>query len=323
MIVFFTYANCTHCNNFRGSDGRPSDERQWNSGYIRKLLTGSNTSVLERKLKCSRIINIHDTISGNKVENIGEFNIHCLIPSDINIYPDLFNDLMEDNPSIIGDSILRISIKRILGNDRVNIKVEIDGNEDDFRCSQIEELVWNFFLWDRIPIEFHDLRLLFMNGQNFSLDDAVSKKFKDDPFYGVLRRDFNKFLSNYLEFDNIIKTRFDYSWFIQTFFPARLREIELFYPTWMLILPSEWAGGFGGRNKVYAKIKNVKTDLMGERFISRKMFNETMEDLIEQYYAGRLFLKYSDVLQGHGPAVQLEKKKNVTFAIDKNETKLI
>ena len=111
--------------------------------------------------------------------------------------------------------------------------------------------------------------------------------------------------------------RFDYSWFLDTFFPSRLREIEIFYPTWMLILPSEWSNGFGGQNKVYAKIKGVKTDLLGERYISKKMFNETIEDLIEQYYAGRLFLKYSDVLKSQGP-IEIKPKKNVTFAIGKN-----
>ena len=316
MIVFFTYTNCKHCTDFRGFDGRPSDEKNWNSGYIRKLLTGSNSNTDGKKLKCSKIINIHDTISGNKVENIGEFIIYSLIPSDISIYQNFFNDLMEDEPIIIGDSILRVAIKRNIGNNRISISVEIDGNENDSRVSLIEELVWNFFLWNRVPIDFYDLRTMFIRGENFILDDYVSQSFKNDPFYGVLKRDFNKFLSNYLEYDNIIKIRFDYSWFLDTFFPSRIRELEIFYPTWMLLLPSEWSNGFGGQNKVYAKLKGVKSDLIGERYVSKKMFNETIEDLIEQYYSNRLSLKYSSVLKNR--SLELKKQKNVTFSIDNN-----
>lgn len=312
MIVFFTYANCSHCTNFRGSDGRPSDERNWNSGYIRKLLTGSNSSTAGKKLKCSRIINIHDVISGNKVENIGEFIIYSLIPSKISVYPNLFNELMLDENKIIGDSILRVAIKKELANQRIVISVEIDGNENDSRCHLIEELVWNFFLWDRVPIDFYELRKMFMKCENFNLDEHISEEFKDDPFYDVLKRDFNKFLSNYLEFDNIVKMRFDYQWFITTFFPSRLRQLEIFYPSWMLILPTEWCNGFDSQNKVYAKIKDVKTELRGSSYVSRKTFNETIEDLIEQYHAGRLFLKYSDVLKNQD---QISSKKNVTFSI--------
>lgn len=317
MIVFFTYVGCDHCVAFRGKDGRPSDQRNWNSGFIRTLLTGSNEPTLGRKLKCSRIINIHDYISGNKVENISEFIIYSLIPSDITVYPNLFNDLMEDEPTIIGDSILRVAIKRIPGNSLISISVEIDGDSHDSRCQLIEDLVWDFFFWDRIPIEFHDLRIMFSKGQKFDLNSIVSSSFKNDPFFETLKRDFNKFLMNYHEYENIIKLRFDYDWFLQVFFPGRLREIEIFYPTWMLILPSEWCGGFGNENKVYAKIKGVRTDLLGDRFVSKRTLNEKIEDLILQYYSGRLFLKYSDVLKSQGP-IKVGDKKKVTWAIDKD-----
>lgn len=313
MIVFFTCSKCQHCVNFRGSDGRPSDDKQWKSGYIRKLLTGTTGSTKNKKLLCSRIINVHDNTLGAKVENIDEFIIYCLIPSDIRVTEDLFKELMLDNVTIIGDSILRIAIKR-KQDGTMKIIVEIDGNDSDERCEDIEKLVEEYYIWDHVPIEFYNLREHFRSNSKQNFEDIISDKFRNDPFYEVVKKEYKSFKENPELFESFTKYRFDYNWFLDTFFPTRIRELEAFYPTWMLILPTEWGNGIGGVNKVYAKVRIANTMLVGNRFVSRQAIsNETMEDIIQRYYSDKLFLTYSEVLKNQNTT---QNKKQVRFSVD-------
>lgn len=312
MIVFFTCSKCDHCVTFRGTDGRPSEDKSWKSGYIRKLLTGTTGTTRGKKLLCSRIINVHDSTFGAKVENIDEFIIYCLIPSNISVTKDLFKQLMLDKVTIIGDSILRVAIKR-RQDGTIKIIVEIDGNENDERCEAIEKLVEEYYIWDNVPIEFYDLREHFRNRNNQNFEDIISDEFRKDTFYEVVKKEYKEFKENPELFEAFTKYRFNYSWFLDTFFPTRIRDLEAFYPTWMLILPSEWGKGIGGVNKVYAKVKTANSILVGDRFVSRRAINETMEDIIEMYYSGKLFLKYSEVLKNQDNS---QNKKQVRFSVN-------
>lgn len=308
MVVFFTYQNCDHCKAFRGSDGKPNSLREWNSNYIRRLLVNKDPKIL-KKLKCSRIINIHDYTSGAKVENIGEFIIYSMIPSRLVVDGNLFNKLMADEVEIIGDSILRVAIKRNIAYNTIEIEVEIDGNGSDYRCPQIETLVWEFFFWNRVPLDYHKIRDYLLTGRTDNIDLMLSQEFKSSQYYNLIKKEASKIKENYYEYDKIVKEIFDYNWFLDNFFPTRIRELEIFYPTWMLILPSEWSNGFGGRNKVYGKIETVEITLQGDTYKSRRTINENFEDLITQYYSGRLFLTYKENL------AQLDSKKSVKFSI--------
>lgn len=308
MIIFITCSKCDSCRRFRGEDGKPSEGKEWNSNLIRKLLVDNEVRG-KNKMKCSRIINIHDTVFGNKIENIGEFNIYCMIPSDIIVYRDLFFDLMADEPDIFGDSILRVSIVK-RENGTMSISVEIDGNSDDDRCHQIEELVEDFFLWSHIPIEFEELRDFFRKDGDKNIDEIVSEPFKNDEFFPILVKNFQNYINNYTLYENDIKIRYGFNWFLNEFFPSKIRDLESFYPSWILMLPTEWGKGIGGLNPVYGKVKNSDTILIGTRFVSKRSTNETLEDLIKQYYSGRLALTYPEKLK-----LNEKPQKSVRFSI--------
>lgn len=308
MLILITCSKCDSCRRFRGEDGKPSEGKEWNSNLIRKLLVGNSLSG-QRKIQCSRIINIHDIAFGNKVENIGEFNIYCMIPSDIIVYKDLFNDLMADEPNIFGDSILRVSIVR-RENGLMAISVEIDGNSDDERCNQIEELVEDFFIWSHIPIEFEELRDFFRGNSDKSIDEIVNDVLKKDDFFNILSKNYHKYIDNHLLYENDIKMRYGFKWFLDSFFPTKIRDLESFYPSWILMLPSEWGKGIGGIQPVYGKVKNADTILIGTRFVSKRSTNETTEDLIKQYYSERLALTYPEKLK-----LNEKPQKSVRFAI--------
>ena len=82
------------------------------------------------------------------------------------------------------------------------------------------------------------------------------------------------------------------------------------YPSWILMLPTEWGKGIGGLNPVYGKVKNSDTILIGTRFVSKRSTNETLEDLIKQYYSGRLALTYPEKLK-----LNEKPQKSVRFSI--------
>ena len=311
MIVFFTCSQCKACVDFRGYDGKPSDNKPFKTSLIRKLLSGSNESTNGKKLKCSRIINIHDNYFGTKIDNIYEFIIYSLIPSNLVVTDDLIYKLMEDENQIIGDSILRIAIIRNQLNDRMEINVEFDGNENDHRCNQIKELVEEFFIWNHIPIEFKELRDYFRNNSSKNIRQIISDQLREDEFYDVLLREYYNYENNYNNYENDIKNKFDFKWFIKMFFPPKIRDLESFYPSWLLILPSEWGKGISG-DKVYAKVKFCNTILEGTKFSTKKINNETMEDIIIQYYSGRISLNYEESMIN----TQENKTKRVQFSLN-------
>lgn len=307
MIVFFTCAECKSCLDFRGIDGIPSDDKQLNSGLIRNLLSNKK----DKKLNCSKIINIHDGVFGPKVDNIYEFVIYFLIPSNIIINDNFFNDIMNDENNIYGDSILRIAVNRNLVSNFIDIFVSIDGNENDRRCLKIKELVELFFIWNMIPKEFDDLRLFFRQKTNLTIENIITNELRNDSFFNILSEKYFDFMNNPFLYENEIRNRFDYDWFLAIFFPSRIRELEIFYPSWILMVPSEWGKGIGGNSRVYGKVRMCKSILSEEKFITKKINNETMEDLITQYYAGRLKLIYEELLQ-----TNFDNKKKVSFNLE-------
>ena len=319
ILIFVTSSGCDHCRTFRGIDGKPSDEKQWCSSLIREYLTGTRGSCIGRKLLCSKIIEIHDYTLGPSIDNIEEFNIYAMIPPDIRIDDDFINEILADDNQIIGDSILRISIRRKL-DDRIIVEIEIDGDGEDRRCEYIKELVENFFIWDRVAIEFSNLRKYFRDNTSITFEECCTDSLKRDPIYQTILKKHNTYCDDYIEFDNDLRGRFTYGWFISKNYPTRLREIEAFYPSWILVLPSEWKNGLDGKSKVYGKVKNVTTTLQGTRYISRPIKQERVQDIITQYYAGRLSLTYSDSLtdQSRNSEVQSQKSGILNISLDSN-----
>jgi hypothetical protein len=305
MIIFTTCKECKGCTAFRG-DGNLSDDQPWNAAFVRKLLLDGSG----KKLKCLRIINIHDSDFGAELIHIKEFNLYHMIPSDLVVTPDFFNFIMSDNNPYVGDSILRVSL--IKNNDMtIGISVNIDGNSTDRRCEDIKSLVSDFFFWKHIPVEFENLRKYFQAVHNNkpveNLENLVTDELKDDMFFDTLIKDYYIFCKDPSIYENLIINRFDYNWFLETFYPRRLRELEIMYPSWMLILISEWKKGLHTNDPVYAKIACCKSTLSGNQFITKKAGFEKIEDLIIQYHSGRLPLTYE------GTLLQ-QKPKSVTFA---------
>lgn len=303
MILFMSYAGCEACRNFRGIDGKPSDDKPWNSSLIREYLCGSKGSSYGRKNLCSKIIEIHDFQSGANVNNIEEFNIYTLIPSNVNITSNFMDYILADQKELIGDSILRISIHRKLDN-KIGIDVEIDGYQDDRRCNAIIQEVENYFIWDRIMLDLYHFREHFRNQSLISLNECSNEEVKEDPIYQLIMKNYTLYCKNPNEFDEILRSRYDYDWFINKTFPKRLREIESFYPSWILVLPSEWQKGMDGKTKVYGHIKNATVKLSGNRYVSSLSRQENLVDLIKQYHEGRLSLEYNDVVIEKNNSIQ-------------------
>lgn len=310
MIIFTSCSLCKSCLTFRGQDGRLSDDQSWNSAFVRKCLLDASG----KKLKCLRIINIHDGEFGADISNIKEFNLYHMIPSDLVVTPDFFGLIMSDNNPYIGNSILRVSLVKN-PDMSIGISVEIDGVSDDRRCEEIKSLVNDFFFWSHIPIEFELLREHFHQVHDGkpkeSIENIITDELRDDNFYDILMKEYYLYCRDPMKYERIMKLRFDYGWFLETFFPTRLREIEIMYPSWMLILPSEWKKGLNSNNPIYAKIACCKTELSGNRFTSKKGGYEKIEDLLIQYQSNRLPLTYEGVLLHQ----QKQKPKSVTFSV--------
>jgi hypothetical protein len=319
MIVFFTNERCDHCAKFRG-DGKPSDSQPWNNALIRKYLVNGSSTPTKQSVLASRIIEFHDNRGyGNKIDYIGEINLYSTIPSDVTITSDFFHDVMSDENPLFGSSILRIKLSRDR-NSRVEIEVEIDGNNSDPRCEQIKSQAADFFIWDVIPIEFAIIRGYLLDkitdkDVNFS---EIMESIKGDPLYEIINKEFYNFKRDSIMFDSILLTRFNFSWFLKRFVPERIRDLERYYPTWMLVLPSEWRKGKDNGNKVYAKCVSAKTILEETRYKTVDIGPEKLSDLLTLYWNGRLFLTYEEALLNES-----NKLKRVQFNFGNNKTAFI
>ena len=291
IIVFITCTQCKHCTDFRGSNGKPSeDNKGWNNSLIRGLL------MKDDRLRCSRIINIHDARFGASVENINEFNIYNTIPTDIKIEDDFFKQVMYDDIPFCGDLVLRTSITRNIDN-TINFSVELNGVDVDNRCETIRKQAENYFFWDHIPIEFKELKDFFNGDRSKAIEDIFTDELRDDIYYDNIIREFRNYQIHPEQFEILIRRRYDYTWFIDNFFPKRIRELEAFYPSWILVLPDEWGKGICTNNTVFGKVMQCETNLVGTRFVSRKVEKDSIFDLINKYSAGKIDLKYDDLLK--------------------------
>jgi hypothetical protein len=308
IIVFFTSKKCGICENFRGEDGRPSltKSKKWNNDLIKTLLINKKNP---KTLQVSKIIEIHNYLIGNKIENILEFNIYVLINSKLNIDETLITTLLSDENNVVGDEILRISISRGHNNELL-FSSEINGNSEDFRCNLINFYVKKFFLYNYLPKYLIDCKDHFLNHED-GFDKLYTPEFKKDKvLYDIINKNYYDFKSDPLLFEDLLRNIYNYSWFLANFFPKRIRELETFYPTWMLILPSEWSKGLMG-DKVFCKIKGCKLVLSDGNFVSQNTNPENIEDLIDQYYDGKLSLTYSEVNE----PLNIDKSKKVTFRL--------
>lgn len=298
MLIFTTCKECGACKSFRGPDGKPRDNQPWSASFIRDKLTSNG------KLKALRIINIHDGEFGPNVNHIKEFTIYHMIPPTIRITKDFVEKLLDNPEPYYGTSILRIKLEKNT-NGSIEISVEIDGNPDDHRCPEIVKQIDNYFLWNFIPEVFYKLKLHF-NGILTDNIETIISELEDDPFYNVILKDYYEYQKNPILYEQQVRIRFGFSWFISIFYPERFRDLEAFYPSWTLILPSEWNRGLleqeamrengSSLTPIYAKVVSCKTTLDGTKFKSQKIANENINDCLTQYYAGRLSLTYQEEL---------------------------
>lgn len=303
IITFVTCSKCKHCKDFRGESGKPSDDNSWNNTLIRKLLTKNGV------LRCSRIINIHDERFGANVDNINEFNMYNVLPYNIKIEEDFFKELMYDDVPFIGDMILRTSITRNIDN-TIDISVELNGNCTDPRCEKIKKQAEEYFIWNHIPIEFKEFKDFFYGSRVKSIEDIFTEGLREDEYYDIIIRNFNHYQFQPEEFETLLRRRYDYNWFIDNFFPKRLRELESFYPSWILVLPSEWAKGICTDNSVYGKVMLCETNLVGKRFVSRKVEKDTIFELLDKYSQGKIDLTYEDAF------LRKSNMQKLKFSID-------
>lgn len=302
MLIFTSCSACGACKMFRGPDGKPREDQPWSPEFIRDKLTANG------KLKALRIINIHDGEFGPSISNIREFTLYHMIPSTVLVREDFFAGLLSDPNRYYGNSILRIKLSKTVS-DTVKIEVEIDGVSTDERCDIIAKQVDEYFIWGFIPSEFSRLRNFFNRTSNEKIEDILPD-IRDHPFHEILIKEYDKYYRNPEEFEEQMRMLFGFSWFITLFYPEKFRDLESFYPSWILILPSEWQKGITDQEniresmeekkpplrKIYGKVVNCKTYLDGNRFRSMKSGVENINDCLKQYYEGRLFLTYEEAL---------------------------
>jgi len=311
ILIFVTSKECKVCNDFKGQDGRPSDEKPWCNSLIREYLTGSKYGNNNKKSLCSKLIEITDYRIGPYIENIGEFNIHVMIPDDLTLHDDILYDILADDNKIFGDSVLRISIKKLI-NSEIDITVEIDSNDQDRRCEYLTELCYEYFIWSKIPIDFENMRKHFNNKKSKSFDLCCTNIIVNDPIHKSICENYKMYENDPSEFDILLKRRFNYLWFLNKFYPSKLRELEpQHYPSWIFVLPSVWQNGVNNNSVVFGKVKNCTTKLVGERYKSVLSSQETIQDIIKQYYSGRLPLTYEGYL------LKTKNKYNKNF-VDSN-----
>lgn len=321
MLVFNTSQPCEGCKRVRGPDGTLRDgQKFWNAEFIRGCLLGPN-----KKLKALRIINIHDSETYPSVDHICEFNLYHLIPSSVRVDNEFFEKLMDNPEMYVGDSILKVKLTR--ENDgSTGFYVDIDGNPEDSRCSQILGQVEEFFIWNYVPDEFSRLRSFFRGESREAINDILPD-LRDDPFHDILVKEYNKYVVDPNYYEKQMKVRYGFSWFLDFFYPTRLRELEAYYPNWLIVLPSEWAKGLNDQELVreatlhkndipylkplFGKAVGCDTYMEGTRFRSQKTKNETVNDCLKQYYDGRLFLTYEEVLMNTNGSVVPAMKKFV------------
>lgn len=299
FVIFVTNSNCDHCRKFRGTTGLPDDSRQWNHTYIKKILYGDVTNPKKEDIKVSKIIELHDNRGyGNKINYIGEINIYLSMPIDKQIDDNFINECMSDDCNIFGNAILRISIF-YSHNGFIDFNVRINNVENDKRCQKIKSLLWDFFLWNTLPDEIYLLRCYFMglikNDNNFNINELLSQLVNYD-LYDEILDNFYKYQSSPELFDTRLLTKYNFDWLLSMFLPSRIREIERFYPTWMLVLPSEWDKAKHNNGKLYVKVLNHKTILRGTKYVLEEISKEELTDLISMYWKNRLFLTYEENL---------------------------
>lgn len=307
FVIFVTNANCDHCRKFRGVSGLPITD-SWNNSYIKQILYGDVDNPKKEDLKVSKIIELHDKRGfGNKINYIGEVNIYLSMPINQNIDDDFIINCMSDDCNIFGNAILRISIFYSV-NGLIDFDVRINNVDNDKRCERIKSLLWDFFVWNALPDQVFLLRCYFQkyikNGDELELSDGkmffnintlLSQLVNYELYDSIINR-FHTFESSPASFDSLLLSNYNFDWFLSKFLPSRLRDVERFYPTWMLVLPSEWEKAKYENTKLYVKVLNCKTILQGNKYITVDSTPEKLVDIISMYWKNRLFLTYEENL---------------------------
>lgn len=333
MLIFNTCSKCGACKKVRGQDGKPRDEqRYWSPEFIRNSLIGNGN-----KLKALRIINIHDSELYPSIDHIIEFTMYHMINPNININDSFFSNLMENPDLFVGTSILRTKLQRET-DDSIIFYTEIDGETNNDKCDLINKQVEEYFLWNFIPYEFTRLRSLFRRQSTEKINDILPD-LRDDPFHDILTKEYMRYVNNPDYYEKQIKVRYGFTWFINFFYPERLREVEAFYPSWLIVLPSQWSNGLIDQEmvrealktgsqppqlrQIFAKAVGCDTYMEGNRFRSYKTKMENINDCLTQYYSGRLFLTYEEqILNTKGPIASnikkvTDKESGTTYTIVK------
>lgn len=295
IIIFFTNAQCRHCIDFRGVDGTPKLNREWSPNFIKNIFYNSKSNPKKEDLQCSKIIEFHDTRGyGNKIQYIGEMNIYITMPHSQVITDNFFDDIMSDKNDIFGECILRVSMVYSV-NGIAEFIVTIDNETKDRRCDLIKILAREYFVWRSVPEDLFLLRSYFkgkLKPGEYSNEHFNSLSHYD--FFPILSRDFYTMVQSPQIYDNLLLHFYNFDWIISNFLPSKIREIERFYPTWMLILPSEWARSRDMNDKVYVKVMNCKLILKGDKYATIDSGNENISDLLKMYWRNRLFLTYEE-----------------------------
>lgn len=297
FVLFSTNQRCHHCIDFRGSDGIPNSSRKWNNNYIKSIFFGSQIqNPTKSDVKILRIIEIHDTRGyGNNLSYIGEINFYFTMPINKEINDNFFYECMSDDCIIFGDAILRISLQCDIDN-KIKVIVSINNSFDDRRCLKIQKLVEKFFIWDLIPDNVFLLKLYFEGTVNNININNLMTSLRNYDLYSDINSNFFRYKSNPTLFCDLLLNKYNFDWLISKFFPRELRRVERYYPTWMLILPSEWKRSRDSNDKIYVKCLNCKTILEGTTYKTIDSTPETITDIISMYWRNKLFLTYDEEL---------------------------
>lgn len=303
FIVFFTSHGCHVCENFRGN-GRLSDDKEWNKDFVFKCFFGrDNNSDVSL---CSKIVEIHNENRTLNNDDISEINFYFMIRYNMEINEDFIEYLFQDelrvhkneHPVILRISLTKFNVGRFIISSDINC-------ENDERCEKINRLMEDYFVWNLMANDFRNLRNHFNCG-NTSFDVCLSEEVKNDNIYRLVSEDYNKYKKYPGEFDEILRNRHDFKWLLGKMLPRKLRDLQSYYPCWMLILPEEWGKGIESNNPIYSRVVGSDTNFDGVRYKSTQPIrNEKIYDIVTMYHLGRVELTREETNE--------KIKKSVTF----------
>lgn len=309
LIIFITSQMCGHCIQYRGRDGNPTNERDWNYSRIRRLLNYPQSRF--KKLNASAIVEFNISSNNNRDDNIREINIYSCIPSieEIKRYTKSMKSEADfkyfDPAKIPGSVVERIKISRGTFH-KLTIDVEVNDAGETSHSPYLTKFYNDEYIWDRVPLDIKMMRD-FLNKKG-KIPISVLQDLKNDveenrsspeitmDLLNDIVVNLDEIHNDHSFFDRLLTEKyFNFKWFLRKNFTNQIRKYEKYYPMWMIVSPSEWRESVQNGTPLYARVVGNHTEMNGSS-VSLKPFSnyETIDSLLEEYHKGNVSLHFEE-----------------------------